>query len=146
MAVGLYSAQARRNVVAGRALIAQRGYQPTPDDIRRCREEIAAAEDGSLLKSLTRWEDFFTISECRDLLFHSQEHRLTLPDIKAFLVANDLQFIRFALSPSTLRRFTLRFPGEAAMTDLDRWHAFECEAPETFRSMYQFRVRKPQTA
>ena len=146
MTVGLYSAQARRNVVAGRALIAQRGYQPTPDDIRRCREEIAAAEDGSLLKSLTQWEDFFTISECRDLLFHPQEHRLTLPDIKAFLVANDLQFIGFALPPSTLRRFTLRFPGEAAMTDLDRWHAFECEAPETFRSMYQFRVRKPQTA
>lgn len=142
MEVGLYSAQARRNVVAGRALIAQRGYRPTPDDIRRCREEIAAAADGSLLKSLTRSEDFFTISECRDMLFHPQEHRLTLPQIKAFLQETDLQFLGFALPPPTLRRFALRFPGEAALTDLACWHAFECEAPETFGGMYLFTVRK----
>jgi SAM-dependent methyltransferase len=145
MEVGLYSAQARRNVVAGRRLIAQRGYQPTPDDIRRCREEIAAAADGSLLISLTQLNDFFTISDCRDLLFHPQEHRLTLPDIAAFLAANDLQFTGFALPPSTLHRFALRFPGDVAMTNLKCWHAFECEAPETFGGMYQFTVRKPQT-
>ena len=29
------------------------------------------------------------------------------------------------------------------MTDLDRWHAFETEAPATFAKMYQFFVRKP---
>jgi len=143
MEVGLYSAQARRNVVAGRALIAQRGYRATPDDIRRCREDIAAAAAGSLLKSLTRSEDFFTISECRDMLFHPQEHRLTLPQIKAFLEATGLQFMGFALPPPVLRRFALRFPGEAALTDLACWHAFEGEAPETFGGMYLFTVRKP---
>jgi SAM-dependent methyltransferase/tetratricopeptide (TPR) repeat protein len=143
MEVGLYSAQARRNVVAGRALIAQRGYRPTPDDIRRCREEIAAAEDGSLLKTLTQSDDFFTISECRDMLFHPQEHRLTLPEIKTFLAATDLQFMGFTLPPPALRRFALRFPGEAALTDLARWNAFESEAPETFGGMYLFAVRKP---
>jgi SAM-dependent methyltransferase len=143
MEVGLYSAQARRHVVAGRALIAQRGYRPTPDDIRRCREDIAAAADGSLLKSLTHSDDFFTIGECRDMLFHPQEHRLTLPQIKAFLAATDLQFVGFALPPPVLRRFALRFPGEAALTDLACWHAFECEAPETFGGMYLFTVRKP---
>jgi SAM-dependent methyltransferase len=143
MEVGLYSAQARRNVVAGRALIAQRGYRPTPDDIRRCREDIATAANGSLLKTLTHSDDFFTISECRDMLFHPQEHRLTLPQIKAFLAASDLQFMGFALPPPVLRRFALRFPGEPALTDLACWHAFECEAPETFGGMYLFTVRKP---
>jgi len=34
----LYSALARRNVNASRALIAERGYRPVPDDIRRFRE------------------------------------------------------------------------------------------------------------
>ena len=29
------------------------------------------------------------------------------------------------------------------MTDLDSWHLFETEAPDTFASMYQFWVRKP---
>ena len=48
MQVGLYSESARQNVVAARALIAERGYRPIPEDIRRCREEILAADDGSL--------------------------------------------------------------------------------------------------
>ena len=52
MQVGLYSELARQNVVAARALIAERGYRPIPQDIRRCREDIVAAADGSLLKSL----------------------------------------------------------------------------------------------
>ena len=42
MQVGLYSELARQNVVAARALIAERGYRPIPDDIRRCREDIMA--------------------------------------------------------------------------------------------------------
>ena len=142
MEIGLYSEQARRNVVAGRALIAERGYRPIAADIRHCREEIAAAEDGSLLKSLVRSDDFYSMSECRDLLFHPQEHRLTLPAIKDFLAANDLQFMGFALPPPVLQNFSKRFPGPASLTDLDRWHAFETEAPNTFAGMYLFSVRK----
>ena len=42
MQVGLYSELARRNVVAARALIAERGYRPIAQDIRRCREDIIA--------------------------------------------------------------------------------------------------------
>ena len=79
MQVGLYSKLARQNVVAARALIAERGYRPIPEDIRRCREDIFAAEDGSLLKSASTFSDFFTTNECRDLIFHVQEHRMTLP-------------------------------------------------------------------
>lgn len=145
MEVGLYSEQARRNVVAARAMIAQRGYRPTPEDIRRCREDIAAAASGSLLHSLTLSDDFYSTSECRDLLFHPQEHRLTLPNIKAFLAANNLQFLGFALAPPALQKFAARFPAPSAMTDLDCWHAFELEAPATFAGMYLFSVRKPAT-
>ncbi len=140
MQISLYSEPARRNVVAGRALIAQRGYRPIAADIRRAREEIAAADDGSLLKSLTRSDDFFSMSECRDFLFHPQEHRLTLPQIKAFLDANGLQFSGFALPAPALQRFARRFPDRSAMTDLDCWHSFETEAPDTFSGMYQFSV------
>ncbi len=143
MEVGLYSEQARRNVVAGRALIAERFYRPIAADIRRCRETIAAAPSCSLLHSLTLSDDFYSMSECRDLLFHPQEHRLTLPQIKAFLDANNLQFLGFALPPPILQKFARRFPAPAAITDLDSWHAFELEAPETFGAMYLFSLRKP---
>ena len=68
---------------------------------------------------------------------------MTLPEIKAFLAANDVQFAGFVLAPATLHKFAMRFPERAAMTDLDRWHAFESEAPDTFASMYLFAVHKP---
>jgi len=152
MQVGLYSELARRNVVAARALIAERGFRPVPEDIRRVRQIIAASEDGSLLKSIARWSDYFTTSECRDLLFHPQEHRITLPEIKSFLAANGVQFVGFALDALTSSQFAERFPEQAAMsglerwrtfTDLDRWHSFETEAPDTFAGMYRFWVHKP---
>jgi tetratricopeptide (TPR) repeat protein/SAM-dependent methyltransferase len=142
MQIGLYSAAARRNVVAVRELIAQRGYQPTPAEIRRCREEILAVPDGSLLRSVTAWPDFFAVSGCRDLLFHAQEHRMALPEIKAFLPANGLQFAGFILPAPIMNQFRGRFPEPSAITDLDRWCAFEHDAPQTFAGMYQFGVRK----
>ncbi len=142
MQVGLYSDLARRNIVAARALIAERGYRPIPQDIRRCREDIVASAD-PLLRSVTKWGDFFATNECRDLLFHVQEHRITLPEIKSFLAANAVTFAGFVPEPAMLRRFAARFPDRAALTDLDAWHAFETEAPETFANMYLFWVRKP---
>ena len=143
MQVGLYSALARRSVVAARALIAERGYQPVPEDIRRFREAVMAAADGSVLKSVVQWNDFFATNECRDLLFHVQEHQITLPEIKAFLAAERAEFSGFTLDAPTRARFAARFPDPAALTDLDRWHEFEIASPETFAAMYQFFLRKP---
>jgi SAM-dependent methyltransferase len=143
MQVCLYSALARQNVIAGRALIAERGYRPIPEDIRRCREAIIAADDGSLLKSLVRADDFFSTSEFRDMLFHVQEHRITLPEIKSFLVENKLEFAGFNLDQAALCQFSARFPGPSALLNLDRWHRYEVEVPSTFLGMYQFSVRKP---
>jgi tetratricopeptide (TPR) repeat protein/SAM-dependent methyltransferase len=142
MQVGLYSELARQNVVAARALIAEHGYRPDPEGIRACREHIMAADD-PLLKSVVQWGDFFTMGECRDLLFHVQEHRIALPQIKSFLAANNVQFSGFIPEPSLLRRFVARFPEPAALLDLDCWHSLETEVPGLFAGMYQFWVRKP---
>ena len=57
-----------------------------------------------------------------------------------------MQFLGFHLDPAAWRKFAARFPDPAAATDLDRWHAFETEAPTTFAAMYQFRIRKPTAA
>ena len=129
-----------------------RRYRPVPEDIRRIREVVAASEEGSLLRSISQWADYFTISECRDLLFHPQEHRTSLPEIKAFLAANGLQFAGFILDALTSDAFVRRFPevGELthkarfeAFADLDRWHLFETEHPQTFAGMYRFWVHRP---
>ena len=86
------------------------------------------------MKPITSRFDFFSTSNCRDLMFHVQEHRLSLPAIKAFLAENDLQFLGFLISSRHQRRYAARFPDDPAMIDLDRWHMFETENPKTFLS------------
>ena len=134
MRVGLYSELARADIVAARQFIAERGFDATAADIRRCRQELLATP----LRALTRYPDFFSISGCRDLLFHVQEHRLTIPQIKEFLDGERLAFLGFELHAGALQDYRMRYPNDRAMTDLECWDAFERERPDTFAGMYQF--------
>jgi tetratricopeptide (TPR) repeat protein/SAM-dependent methyltransferase len=140
--LGLYSEVARRDIVVTRAFIAERRYRPTAGDIRRCRQELMDAADGTPLNKVTQTADFGSTSECRDLLFHAQEHRTTLPAVKAALTENQLTFLGFEIDTWVRRQYAARFPDDAAMTDLDRWHEFEMENPLTFARMYQFWAQK----
>jgi len=142
MYIALYSALGRRDIVAARQFIAQRGYDSMPADIRACRQALMAQPAGTPLRNAALFNDFFTTSECRDLLFHVQEHRMRLPEIKDFLAANDLTFLGFDLKARVLQQYAARFPEDEAMTDLDHWHAFEQDSPYTFASMYRFWVQK----
>ena len=143
MAVGLYSKLARTEINAARAFIAERGYRSTPEDIRRCRQDILALPDGTPGRTVTRSGDFYSMSECRDLLFHVQEHQHTLPEIAEFLAEQNLQFLGFDLDPRVLDLYARTYPDDPAMVDLARWHAFECNNPNVFVGMYQFAVQKP---
>lgn len=144
MAIGLYSELGRRDVVAVRERLATAGLPGTDDEIRQCRQRLLrdehlAASAASFLAS----RDFHATSSCRDLLFHVQEHRFTLPQLKAALQRLGLVFIGFALEPAVLADYVRRFPEDRARNDLDRWHRFETERPDTFARMYQFWVQKP---
>ena len=141
MRLGLYTERGSASVVAARAFIAARHYGSTPQEIRRCRQDLLAASD-PLLAHVTEYQDFYSTSECRDLLFHVQEHRLVLPQIKAFLTAHDLRFLGFIIDGTVIARYRRRFPEDPAATDLDRWDTFEAEHPATFGRMYQFWVQK----
>ncbi len=142
MRIGLYSALARQHINAARDFIAARGYGSTADAIRQCRQDILALDDGSLAKEASLSPDFFTVSACRDLLFHVQEHLTTIPAIKSLLAENDLTFIGFT---GPMRdRYAKLHPGDTAMTDLDAWHAFETEHPGEFAGMYNFWIQKPR--
>src|SRR4029079_13355963 len=109
MEIGLYSEAARRHVVAGRDYIAERGYSATPDDIRRFRQDIVAMPADAPLKTLAAG-DFFSLSACRDLLFHVQERRFSLPEIKEFLDRERLRFLGFNLPDGMIDRYSARFP------------------------------------
>ena len=142
MRIGLYSASARRDVTATMAFIAERGYGRSADDIRRCRQEIMDFPDDTPQKRVTIPSDFFSTSDCRDLLFHVQQQGLTIPAIKEFLHANGLEFLGFELDARLLRTYSLRFPQDPARTNLDLWDVFESENPDIFADMYVFVVQK----
>jgi len=142
MLVGFYSEIARQDVAAAHDFIAARGYHPTADDMRRCRQEIIGLPDGTRIKKVIGFRDFFNLNECRDLLFHSQEHRMSLPQIAKFIADNDLQFIGFEIDLEIARNYAQHFPSDVAMTDLALWHRYETDNPSAFRQMYQFWVQK----
>jgi tetratricopeptide (TPR) repeat protein/2-polyprenyl-3-methyl-5-hydroxy-6-metoxy-1,4-benzoquinol methylase len=142
MLLGFYSEIGRQIFASARSLIAQRGYRQTADDIRRFRQEVLECPADSPLKNTALTTDFFSLSECRDLLFHVQEHRLTLPEIASFLAANDLQFLGFETEMKTQQSYARRFPADVSMTSLEQWHQYETENPLTFVNMYVFWVQK----
>jgi len=144
MRVGLYSELARQDVVAARAFIAAGGYDATADSIRNCRQNLMKSRDPNL-RTLYASPDFYSISGCRDLLFHVEEHRMTLPQIATFLSEQRLTFLGFQLSPRTRAQYRVRFPEDPAMTDLTMWRLFETDHRNTFRGMYQFWVQNTAT-
>jgi SAM-dependent methyltransferase len=142
MCIGLYSNLARRVVAEARAHIAARGYHATDGDIRRCRQDII--HEAERWKMLIGGKDFYSMSGCRDMLFNVMEHRFTIPEIAAFLNENGLSFQAFEPfdDPTVIEKFHKKFSSAADEADLDQWHRFEADHPETFWGMYIFMVGK----
>ena len=140
MHIGLYSEAGRGDVSAAREFIAAEGFGTTPAEIRRCRQRLLETR----FASVARFTDFFTTSECRDLLFHVRETRVRIPAIAAFIAEHGLRFLGFEFAMPILQRYRNHFASSGwSLTDLARWHAFESEHPETFSGMYQFWVQRP---
>jgi len=141
MQVGLYSAHARRDILTARRIIAERGYKPTPDDIRRLRHDLVTSGEKFSFMGL---DDFFTVSTCRDLLFHVHEVQTTIPEINTFLDANGLRFIGFDFGAQEGQEHyrSLFARNGWSLGDLNRWDAFEHENPQLFAGMYVFWVQK----
>jgi SAM-dependent methyltransferase len=137
MRIGLYSEAGRRAIVRARELIAAEGFAPDAAGIRACRAAIRARESDELLARIARNEDFYSMSGCRDLLFHVQEHRFALPQIESMIGRLGRRFLgfEFADGGETLQRFRARFSDPLRLQD---WHRFEQAFPDTFSRMYQF--------
>jgi len=142
MELGFYSAAARRNIVRIWEFIAERGYGSSADEIRRFRQDLMESGNSADFGAALNSADFFSTSTCRDLLFHVQEHRMTLTGIDEFLRKNNLAFLGFEIDAAVLHAYNRRFPDDRAATNLAQWQIFESENPDTFSSMYHFWVQK----
>lgn len=137
---GLYSAAARAGLGPARELGKQ--YPPTPEGIRELRRAIMDAPEGDPLRYAMSFGDFYSVSDCRDLLLHVMEHQHTTADLARILANNDLRLLGFSLPQEVLAAYRARFPSDPAAVDLDNWATFEADHPATFAGMYQFWAQK----
>ena len=139
--LGLYSEYARQDVVKIRQIIAEKGFEPTLEGIRACRAYIKESPE-SEFAFIRRSLDFFSASTCRDLMFHVQEIRYTIPQLKELLDSAGLEFTEFALQPQDLSKFKSLYPENSDSYNLDAWDDFERKNPAFFGAMYQFRAKR----
>ena len=144
MKIALYSHTARQPIVEAHKYIKKKKYVGSSNDIRKFREDIINMDlnSGSEIKKIVDSQDFYSLSSCRDLLFHVQEHRFTLPQIEGILKELDLKFLGFELNNNWMTKFRKEHPKKDSLTSLYFWHEFEVKNPSIFSRMYQFWVQK----
>jgi tetratricopeptide (TPR) repeat protein/SAM-dependent methyltransferase len=146
--LGLYSAMARRSVVLARRLIAERQYPADKNGIRAARHALMTVDgEPELAPLISPASDFWTMSDCRDLVFNVEEHRFTLRDIDAMFLRADLEFLGIELRrPIDRQRFAAEYPGRQSQSSLQVWHEFETRFPDTFGDTYRLWARKKSPA
>lgn len=143
MRIALYSYKARSSIRAANKFIQDNKYASTPEGIRKCRKDIFKLPDSHELRQFDHSPDFYTISECRDLIFHVNEHQLDIPFIQNALEDMNLTFLGFDLNHKlAMADFKKMNPNIEDLRDLNKWHEFELAHPLTFSSQYIFWVQK----
>ena len=140
MKIGLYSELARQHIVNIRGEIDQVGIEPSDDSMRSFRNSIINS-DKEIHKKVRLTSDFYSLSPLRDLLFHVQEHRFSIPQIKEYLDELGLNFCGFE-NPNVLTDFKRGHSDPSSLFDLDKWHFYEKVNPDSFYGMYQFWCQK----
>ena len=141
--IGLYSKLARQKVSSARDLIQHLGIQSTADDIRAFRKQIFDDDQHELKDLSFLATDFYSLSECRDLCFHIQEHQFTTDSLQKLLEKENLVFCGFMLPAAIKMAYQRHFPDDNTCISLSNWGKFEKDNPSTFQSMYQFWAYKP---
>ncbi len=140
--LGLYSEIARKVIVEARRIIQTLGINSTPESIRSFRKKVLNGEIEELLDLPKFWRNFYSLSECRDLCFHVQEHRFTTETLQILLDSHGLTFCGFMVPAQIKKLYQEKYPEDNEMTSLTKWREFEKEHPSTFIGMYQFWAQK----
>ena len=138
--IGLYSELARQDIVIIRREIRELGIRSSNVEMRSFRDEINQSKKEHH-KSVFRFRDYYTLSELKDLMFHVQEHRFTISQIKDHLDELGLEFCGFE-ADQMLSHFKQNNTNKSDPFDLDKWQSYEEINPHAFAGMYQFWCQK----
>jgi len=140
MKIGLYSELARQHIAEIRKEITLQKVGKSEADIKKFRQSLIESHDEHH-QQLTKSGDFFSLSTLRDLIFHVQEHRFTLPQIKNCLEKLGLKFCGFE-DKDIISNFKKFHRKEVDIYDLALWHQYEENNPRSFGRMYVFWCQK----
>jgi len=140
MAIGLYSATARRDILQIFDEIKKLNIDSSDAAMKLFRNKILKSNrDRYYIIKLSN--DFYSMSTFRDLLFHAQEYQFTIAQIKDGLSKLGLIFCGFE-NLSIIQKFKSKHLEKNAVYDLEKWEIFEEENPHAFGGMYQFWCQK----
>ena len=140
MKIGLYSELARQDIVAMRKEISQSGIGSSDLEMKSFRTSVIGS-DKDHHNRIVNSPDFYSLSSLRDLLFHAQEHRFTIPQLKYCLTELGLKFCGLE-NGQIVRKFRLTNAGSNDPYYLDKWQVYEENNPKTFAGMYEFWCQK----
>ena len=138
MCVGLYSAIARKDLVALHNAPDYPGPGCDDNTARKYRATLFDFQSAYGNTPFSASQNFYTLSDFRDLVLHESEQQLTLEEIGAFLADEGLAFSGFLLDKETENRFQRAFPDDSLPGRLENWAEFEKNNPKTFEQMYNF--------
>jgi len=140
--LGLYSFKAREIIRQMRDLIKKYELPATVDGIRTLRQAILEGKMPYDFSGILASQDFFSLSGCRDLLFHVQELQYEPNEIDELLKKEKLKFLGFVVPEGVRIEYSKQFPKDLTLTQLTNWQLFEEQFPTTFSGMFQFYIQK----
>jgi 2-polyprenyl-3-methyl-5-hydroxy-6-metoxy-1,4-benzoquinol methylase len=147
MKIALYSEAARKQVITFRDLIAKNKQQTGQElDQRLLRQALLMNQIPGDWNDVINSQDFYSMSNCRDLIFHEQEHQFTPQGIADLLAHNQMDFIGMLPTISARNVFELQIGklhgSKTNNNTLENWQAVEQQHEDIFSGMYQFYCRK----
>jgi tetratricopeptide (TPR) repeat protein/2-polyprenyl-3-methyl-5-hydroxy-6-metoxy-1,4-benzoquinol methylase len=140
MKIGLYSELARQHIKKIRHEISQSDIDSSDLAMKSFRADVMTS-DLEHHNRIVNSPDFYSLSTFRDLLFHVQEHRFTIPQLIKCLEELDLKFCGFETA-SIVQKFKQSNIRPNDPYDLDAWQRYEEDNPRTFAVMYHFWCQK----
>ncbi len=143
MKIALYSQAARKQVITFRKLIEDNNQKTgQPLDQRLLRQALLMNQIPGDWNEIINSHDFYSMSNCRDLIFHEQEHQFTPKGIADLLAANQLDFIGMLPTSTAQQAFVQQLGGLTNQNSLDNWDKVEQNQQDIFDGMYQFYCKK----
>lgn len=135
--LGLYSEIARRNIIQFQRRHPIDNINITEEKIQHYRSQILGTSNKDD-KSIMFFNDFYTMSDFRDMLFHVKEHSYRISDIINMLDNVGLEFCGFVGYRGYENGKSNFNTSEFDKFNLLDWDEIEKNNPDTFSGMYQF--------